>query len=489
MANKISPIERTLASALIAILALLALYRCYVLWHSSIQLYFDEAYYFGWSQQIDFGYYSKPPMIAWEIRGLSAICGEGESCIRTGALMALALAAGLQFFIGRLLFDSEVGFYSSLAFATLPLVSLYSWMATTDSLLILFWSVALLYFLKASQTDDNRYWLFTGIAMGLGLLSKYTMVFFVVCALVHALLNQLEWRRKYLVSIGVAFLIFLPNLIWNLNHRWVSFSHTAEIAKLDQALFHPEKLAEFLGGQFLVFGPVFMAVLLLLYGRGHRLLPPTSHRFLLGFSGVIVLGYCLQALLSRANLNWAVAGYVAATPVVVAFLLRRQMRRLLHWGIAVNLLIGIAGYHERALAKLAGVELSYQTDIFAQMTGWKELAGRLEQIMGQYPESRLLADDRRVLAELIYYVRPHPYDALIWNPGGRIANQYHITSDIKDAPKGGFLFVTQTLPLERIRQSFEAAELIEHLEIPLYPDRKLEFDVYRTKNFLAYRRP
>ena len=48
-----------------------------------IPLHFDEAQYWSWSKQMAWGYFSKPPFLAWCINFISNICGNGEGCIRS----------------------------------------------------------------------------------------------------------------------------------------------------------------------------------------------------------------------------------------------------------------------------------------------------------------------------------------------------------------------------------------------------------------------
>ena len=63
-------------------LRLLTLFRLATLAFSQTELFFDEAQYWFWSRELAFGYYSKPPLIAWIIRGATELCGQGEACIR-----------------------------------------------------------------------------------------------------------------------------------------------------------------------------------------------------------------------------------------------------------------------------------------------------------------------------------------------------------------------------------------------------------------------
>jgi hypothetical protein len=61
--------------------ALLAL-RLAAVYAAKTDLVLDEAQYWTWSRELAFGYFSKPPMIAWVIRAASAVCGNGEACLR-----------------------------------------------------------------------------------------------------------------------------------------------------------------------------------------------------------------------------------------------------------------------------------------------------------------------------------------------------------------------------------------------------------------------
>ena len=111
---------------------------------ATTDLVLDEAQYWTWSRALDFGYFSKPPMIAWVIRGASALCGDGGSLHPFGLARALyRMASVMLYFAGRALYDPRVGFWSAIVFATLPGVSYSSLLITTDVPLILFWSVML----------------------------------------------------------------------------------------------------------------------------------------------------------------------------------------------------------------------------------------------------------------------------------------------------------------------------------------------------------
>ena len=85
---------------LVCLGALLAL-RLAAVYAAKTDLVLDEAQYWTWSRELAFGYFSKPPMIAWVIRGTSEICGNSEACVRSASPMLYTLAAIVIFFTGR----------------------------------------------------------------------------------------------------------------------------------------------------------------------------------------------------------------------------------------------------------------------------------------------------------------------------------------------------------------------------------------------------
>jgi len=68
-------------SLVVSLLVLLAL-RLTANAFAVTDLVFDEAQYWSWSRELDLGYFSKPPLLAWLIRGTSELCGQGEACLR-----------------------------------------------------------------------------------------------------------------------------------------------------------------------------------------------------------------------------------------------------------------------------------------------------------------------------------------------------------------------------------------------------------------------
>ncbi len=481
---------------LLILLFILTAYRIVMLTQAATQidLYADEAYYWGWAQHFDFGYYSKPPMVAWLIAIGTALCGnDGFVCIKIVSPFVYFFTTLNIYFLAKELFDERVAFYSALAFTTLPAVWLSSLIISTDVPFLFFWSLAMLFFVKAIKSDRWRDWIITGIAGGGGLLSKYTMIIFVVSAFAY-LITSPTYRRhlknpRLYTAMALAAAIYMPNLYWNYTHQFVSFKHVShDNAHITGIHFHFGRMMEFLGSQFAVFGPILFGWLLALLPRYKTLKQENENFSLLWWFVVPMFALILSiSLLSRAFANWSAPMYVAATLLVIGWLVVKERKCWLAAAIGVNVLMGILFYHYHAITHALGIELTRKTDPYKRVLGWKALGQKVSAVMKRYPDARLMSDDRKVMAELIYYVRPHPFDALKWNPHRTLHDQYEMDTHLEDAVGQNFIYVTSRGDISDVAQSFESVQLVDTIVIRIYKDYKMVYRVYYLKNFKGYR--
>lgn len=482
------------AGRLLLVLAALTVWRVLAAAHAGIELYADEAQYWTWSLAPAWGYYSKPPMVAWAIWLGTAIFGDGELGVRAPAVLVYPLTAWLLFLFMRRLFGTDpraeaMAFWTGLIYATLPFVSLGAWLITTDAFLILFWTLSLYLLTFALESGRWRDWLLLGLAVGLGLLSKYTMVFFGL-GLAAYLTASPERRRLFRDprpwgAAAVALLVLLPNVLWNAGNQFVSYQHTAEISQLDRALFHPGAMLEFFLAQFAVFGPLTFAGLVLLVARPRAWLADDRLRLLAAFTLVPLVAFLGLALLSRAFANWAAFAYAAGTALVVAAWSMQGRRRWLAAAVALHLAIAGTLYHAHDIAGALGVELSRQTDPYGRVTGYRALGAEVARRLAERPGTRLLGDDRKLFALLRYYARPYSDDARYLNPDGGLDNHYALTADLRDTPAGTFLLVSQNDLADRLPAWFAEVTPQPDIRIQPYADYVMTYRVWLVRDYRA----
>lgn len=477
------------------LLGALTLYRLLALALAQLDLYVDEAQYWTWAQQLAWGYYSKPPVIAAVIAGTTAVCGDGVLCVKSGAPLLYLIASALVFGIGSRLFDRRVGLWSALAFALLPGVSFSALIISTDVPLAVCWAAALYCYVRALADDRWHWWLAMGAAVGVGLLTKYTMVIFGVSVLLHLASQQdlrvhLRRPRVWCAAL-LAMAVFAPNLWWNGQHGWPTLRHTADISHLREgAGVHLNQLLGFLAGQLGVMGPILFILFAgaVTVGAG-RSWQDTRLRLLMCFSLPFLLVISLQALAGRANANWAAMTYVAGTLLTCAWALRQDHRRWLFAGLLLNALLMPLAYHLDALRSLLRLPLTAHTDPFKRVRGWEDFGATVQARLAEHPSALLLGDDREVLAEAMYYARPHPLDAVRWNPSAAVDDHYALTTTMNDKIGRDFVYVTSQSSLPAaMAQSFVQVSAMPAIRIPVDPGYERDFQVYWLQQFRGYPR-
>ena len=480
------------APLLLACLGLLTLWRLLAAWHGNFELYADEAQYWTWSLRPDWGYFSKPPMVAWAIWLSRAGFGDSEMGVRAISALLYPVTAWVLFLLVRRLFKThpereDMAFWSALAFATLPLVSLGSWLITTDTVLLLFWCLALYFTVAALETGRWRDWFFLGGALGLGLLSKYSMVFYGLGFLAY--LALVAERRALLrdprpwAAAAVALLLLLPNLLWNARHHFVSLQHTAEISQLNRALFHPGALLEFVLGQFGVFGPLLFAGLLLLAARPRTWMGDPRLCLLAAFTLAPLTAFIGLSLLSRAFANWAAFSYVGGSALVVAVWVSQGRRRWLVAALLLNLALAAGIYHAHDIARMLDLQLTRKSDPYGRVTGYRELGQQVATRLQAHPGARLLSNDRKLHALLRYYARPWSAKMRYLNPQGARDNHYALSADLRDSPKGEFLLVSQAVEATQLATWFAQVEALPPIRLNLYPDYAPEYQVWLLRDY------
>jgi len=457
-----------------------------LLWLSvqSAGLYPDEAQYWFWAQHFAFGYYSKPPLVAWLIALTTSIFGDGEFAVRVSAPLLHAAAAGFVYAIGERLYDRRVGFWSALAYISLPGVSLSAFLMSTDAVLMPCWAAAFYAFVRAREDDNTLWWAATGVAVGLGMLAKYAMGYWLISVGVLLALVPEERRhwRGLLLATAIGTVICLPNVWWNWTHGFASFRHVGANAELSGTLFHPAALGRFVLSQFAVFGPLLFAGLIALCIRPQHLSGPRA-RLLAIFTWPTLVIVLTIALLSRAEPNWAAPAYIPALVLVVSAALARGWRRTLAFSIALHLAAAVVVFGGSEAIAAAGDRVPAKWDPLHRLRGWRRLGDSVSQQMEAHPGLRLMADDRELLASLIYYVRPHPFDAVEWEPVPGATDQWRLTNNVRQHEGEDFIAVTVHPLYNQMRAEFADLAPLATIQIRSGPGGGQKYVVYLARDY------
>jgi 4-amino-4-deoxy-L-arabinose transferase-like glycosyltransferase len=441
--------------------AILAL-RIIAIHFAEIDFVRDEAQYWTWSRELAFGYFSKPPMIAWVIRGASELCGNAEACLRTASPVLHTLSSFMIFLAGRALYGARIGFWSAIIFITLPGLSYSSNLITTDVPLILFWSMALYFWVMLVKQKSMGFAVLFGLALGFGLLAKQAMIYAVLCVACHAVVSR-EAREalkggRAVVAALIAAVVFSPNVIWNALNGFPTVTHTGTNIGWSYPYFHPERVLEYILVQFGVFGPILFVVLLRTAWRESRAASDLGKVLLLSFSIPVLALLLVQALLSKTHGNWSATAYPAASILVTRVML--ELNRQLLFRVSLGLHLALA------VALGIGPVFARQWPLFEQLrflnnvVGWRDAADAVRKKLATDRYGSILVDTRELASEFLYYLRDEPIPLYVWPSGPTPTYHYELTRPFTAASAEPVLFVSlKPCPSEFVRYFAESTPL------------------------------
>ena len=398
--------------------------RVVALWFNRTDLFVDESQYWLWGQQLDFGYYSKPPLIAWVIRAVTDLAGsDAPFWVRLpGAIFHGATALILGALAARL-FPPRAAFWVAVSYVALPMVALGSILISTDTIMAPFFAAALLFYFRAAETGRSGFAALAGAAIGVAFLAKYAAVYFLLGAVLAALVVPAMRLsvRAWFALVAAFGIVILPNILWNLSNDLTTVSHTMDNVGWVRggswlAGLNPAGLSEFFFSQFAVMGPVLFGALLWGYAQPGGAIGRT----LVCLSLPVVLIVCTQALLERAYANWGVAAYFAGTILAVGLLYQRAPK-LLAASVAINAAVAVL---LPVLAITAPFPESKGKPLLARYLGRHDLSQQILDEAQRLGVQGVVATERDILADLYYVGRDAGLNIYAPQPSGRPDNYY-----------------------------------------------------------------
>ncbi|HEU0297646.1 MAG TPA: glycosyltransferase family 39 protein [Anaerolineales bacterium] len=220
----------------------LALFLLHMFTNHQYGFHQDEMVVLDNANNLDWGFVEYPPLTPFLARIELTLFGFSLVSARTFAALAHAIVLVLAGLVARELGGKRitqilVAVVSAIAPIALIQGSLIQYV-TFDFL----WSVLIAYLMiRLLKSGDPNWWLAIGAVIGLGMMTKYTMVMFVAGLVGGVLLTD---ARRYVRSagawlwggVGLSFLIFLPNLIWQIQHDFISLEFLSSIHARDVAI-------------------------------------------------------------------------------------------------------------------------------------------------------------------------------------------------------------------------------------------------------------
>jgi 4-amino-4-deoxy-L-arabinose transferase-like glycosyltransferase len=478
------------------LLAGVVLFRMVYAWIYPLNLSGDEAYYWDWGRHLDWGYYSKPPMIGWLMGLLRFLHVDHDAGIRMTSALIGTGTLGLIYAVAAKLFSPRTGFWAlCISVATIGNAALNICM-TTDAMLTLCWCGALYSFWRLMETPSRRWSSLLILCIGFGSLSKQMMFIFFPMAVIFLLCtpsNRALLKRPILWVSGLVPLLFsLPSLYWNSQHEWITFQHTSnhlggDPFSLGEALI---QVAEFLGSQLGLMTPLtfilLVTVFVLLMRRRVTFSP--AMRYLFFFSAPPLILFLLFAFHRSINPNWPLVfdltGLILMTGVCCECggLLFVWLRRSLITGAILTALF----YTVMVVVPLSGIDLTRLAPL-RQVSGWEAYGKAVADVQQTLPDPEntmlIIVGHRYHTAALAFY---HPDRPTVyrWDDHPGIDNQYDLWPGPNQPGQNALIVVYGDQPVPRkLADHFDGITKLSSLEIPPGAHKPKRYALYYGKGW------
>lgn len=366
----------------------------------------QEAYYWNYSQHMDFSYLDHPPMVSTLIWIGTALFGTTEFGVRIGAFLCWFITAFFSYRLTCRIFGRTAALGAVFLISLLPLYFGAGLIMTPDAPLVAAWS-ALLYFLYRALVDGrSTAWVGVGISLGCGMISKYTIVLLGPAIICFMLMDR--DARRWFVRVGpygavlLVLLIFSPVLIWNYQHEWVSFLFQGGHRVAGKSSFTTHRLAGYLA---VILTPAGLLSVLYFFLRGNHFFKNAvdicrlqNGRYLNRnylFLFLMILSpfsvFFVFSLTREVKLNWTSPLWLAAVPFIACIAMSvwgkysSKFLKLTHWlwnySLIILLVAFAAGMH---YVTLGFPGISHPSRPF--LTGWSEFSREIDAIVDRAEE-------------------------------------------------------------------------------------------------------
>jgi len=361
--HRFSPFHLTIA----LIAAVTAARLAYLLWLCPYTLVEDEAHYWEWSRRLELSYYSKGPGVAWLIAASTRFFGDTQFAVRLPAVLSAAVAclavAGLATDVSK---DRAnrwgVGLLAAACFLLTPMFQVIGLVMTIDGPLAACWACAAWAGWRAvggvgawGGVRERRPAAFVllGLALGAGVLFKYTMLLGGAGVLLYAIVFRQSGptSARLVLAQFAAFLLLAaglaPMILWNADEGWPTIRHLlghlgvagGDVPVTQGAgLWHyrPQWTLELLAAPWAMVGPILgLAVAEAVLALRRRKADTDRWRrevFLIFVSAPTLVFYLLISLVAEPEGNWVLPAFITMMPLAA----QRIVDGMGHWRARVS---------------------------------------------------------------------------------------------------------------------------------------------------------
>jgi len=373
----------------------------------------DEVYYINYALFPDVSHFDHPPFVGWLIQLTTLnLHFTHEFFVRLAPVLIGLLNTCIIFAICKHLKNEKTGLYAALLYTA----SFYSFIVVgvfimPDTAQSIFWFLSLwiiVVIFKKEQIDrkSQLLMLLLGFTVGCGMLSKYTTLFIWGGVGLYLLFFNRKWFAKpslYLAPVITA-LVFLPVIIWNINHDFITFSfHSGRITgnslTFNKQTFLIETVGSFFYNNFIAVGIIVAAISV--YFR-NKYVDKKIFGLLLFLSLPLILLFIGISMVKPTLPHWSGPGYYALMLLAALFLDRKPKQKIIPLSLIValaTLLIVIVFAFLQIktgmfnLSKNAPVERMGHSDFTLDMYGYKQLNEQFKELRKKHIQQNIMPEN------------------------------------------------------------------------------------------------
>ncbi|MCX5842265.1 MAG: glycosyltransferase family 39 protein [Deltaproteobacteria bacterium] len=440
----------------------------------------QEAYYWYYSKYPALSYFDHPPMAAYSIWLGTHLFGNTIFGVKfMGVLWGLLTNILLYFTTLRAVqhLDSDPDFQNYLAFMVVILFNLtifahlYSVTIMPDTPLMFFWLLTIYFIQEWIISAKNYYWLLAGLALGLGMVSKYTAIALVPAFFVYLLLSK-KGRRQLVtpwpyLALIIVFVVFSPVIYWNAMHNWASFIFQFGDRAKSVTHFGMKYFGVLIGSQLFLLTPFIFVLFFVGFVKFVKCFQQErAAAFFYLTSFFIIGGFTLLSFETLIKMNWLLPGYLG---VLIATALINGPRwkvksRLFKAGVYSSLVLII-------LAHLVLLIPNIPLGEGNTWSGWKDAAQNiqtLQQKSGGVEKCFIFTNSYKSAALLKFYL-PDQQDTYCKNVYGQPALQFAFWPLPNNLAGKDAIFVFDNRKeynndLDKVNPYFDSIELLQKFE-------------------------
>lgn len=430
-----------------------------VIQYAEIGLSPDEAQYWTWSRALDWGYYSKPPAISWEIWLGTKFFGNTELGVRIGSIIiGIGISLGVYLLAKACQLKNETAFWAGMVMAFSPIGVIGSFLAVTDGGLVFFWIIACILVSDALSKNHSPNYLLIGLMIGLGALFKWPMYYFWLCILGFMPFYRLLYSPQLIIGVIISLIGLLPSLIWNSSHGWVTFRHVFATIHENpskesiHAHFFNGNFFDFLGAQVSLLSPLLFCLFLIsffYYLKGRKGSNP-SLLFCASICFIPLIIFLTLSLFKKMQGNWCV--FVYPSGFVFLCWIFCDVIKGKAWiaaGLVLSLLLCsfVFAIPYVQSHNILSFNLPYKYNTFRHNVGWNRLGKELKEL-GYNPNKDFLFGDKYQMSSILSFYGEGQKRAYFFNLQGIRKNQFSYWPSMAEEQLGktGYFVLAENSP-------------------------------------------